>query len=191
MTMNLGINVVEVDGATPSIQGAATSVPGFVIRSLRGVPGVVRQISNFTQFVDFFGGYVDGKNADGVQTTNVGAYAVRGFFDNGGTFANVLRVVDATKAVAATADFKDAGNVAVLSVTAAYRGQADPGTWGSSIGINITKNTEVTGDNTFDLTVARVDKANGNKVLAILETWPKLRIGGGAGVQKPEVINDP
>ena len=81
MAMNLGINVVEVDGATPSIQGAATSVPGFVIRSQRGVPGVVRQVSNFTQFVDYFGGYVNSKNANGVQTTNVGAYALRGFFE--------------------------------------------------------------------------------------------------------------
>ncbi len=100
MSLNLGINVVEVDGATPSIVGAPTSVAGFVIRSHRGLPGVVRQISNFTQFTNYFGGYVAAGNVNGTQTSYVGAYAVRGFFDNGGTLASaVTRAVDTTAAV--------------------------------------------------------------------------------------------
>src|ERR1700757_197167 len=100
MALNLGINLVEVDGATPSIQGAPTSVAGFVIRSQRGVPGVVRQVSNFTQFTDYFGSYVKAGNINGTQTSFVGAYAIRGFFDNGGSLAYVLRIVDTAASAA-------------------------------------------------------------------------------------------
>src|SRR3569833_673030 len=111
MSMNLGINLVEVDGATPSIQGAPTSVAGFVIRSLRGVPGVVRQISNFTQFIDYFGGYVPAGNVDGTQTNNNKTNTNRGCFDNGGTLAYVTRV-DTTEPVAAQAGAVTAANPA-------------------------------------------------------------------------------
>lgn len=85
MSFNVGINVLEVDGkATPSIQAAPTSVAAFVIRSQRGVPhDAVRRVTNWSQFTEYFGGYKE--NA-------FGAYAVRGFFDNGGTKAYVTRV---------------------------------------------------------------------------------------------------
>jgi phage tail sheath protein FI len=199
MSMNLGINVVEVDGATPSIQGAPTSVAGFVIRSERGVPGVVRQITNFTQFTDFFGGYVAVGNSGGTQTTFVGAYAIRGFFDNGGTQAFVLRVVDqsdASLAKAASASFPAAtGSAPVLIATAGFRGQTDPGIWGKNIAVLIeanTSNTSATGaKNAFDLTVARVSSTAAGQTFTVLETWTKLSYGGEQGYQKPDVINDP
>jgi uncharacterized protein len=205
MSMNLGINLVEVDGATPSIQGAPTSVAGFVIRSQRGVPGVVRQISSFTQFLDYFGGYVASGNSNGTQTSYVGAYAIRGFFDNGGTVAYVLRVVATaavpvpenapsgtvavTPAVAATQTFATSGGATALTVTAGYRGQHDPGAWGNRIAISIAENPNVT--NGFDLTVAQASTINGVTTYKTLETWIKLVIGGAPGAQRPEVINDP
>lgn len=195
MSMNLGINVVEVDGATPSIQGAPTSVAGFVIRSERGVPGVVRQISNFTQFTDYFGGYVKGNDKpgtpNGTQTSYVGAYAVRGFFDNGGTMAYVARVVDETTATAAHASFPMVaadGSVTRLTVTAGFRGQPDPGEWGTKLAVFIVPNTNI--DNAFDLTVARVSTLS-ETTYTILETWTKLVIGGAPGAQALSVINDP
>ena len=86
MSFNVGLNIVEVDGrATPSIQAAPTSVAAFVIRSQRGVPEAVYQVTNWSQFTEHFGSYMDGA---------YGAYAVRGFFDNGGTTAYVTRVVN-------------------------------------------------------------------------------------------------
>jgi phage tail sheath protein FI len=195
MSMNLGINVVEVDGATPSIQGAPTSVAGFVIRSERGVPGVVRQISNFTQFTDYFGGYViDGNDKhgtpNGTQTSYVGAYAVRGFFDNGGSMAYVSRVVGttATPAHASFAMVAADGSVTKLTVTAGFRGQPDPGEWGNKLAVSIVPNANV--DNAFDLTVARVS-ARSETPDTILESWTKLVIGGASGAQDPSVINDP
>src|SRR5262245_10224491 len=128
MSMNLGINLVEVDGATPSIQGAPTSVAGVVIRSQRGVPGQGVQVSSFSQFVDQFGDFVAAGNTNGTQTSYVGAYAVRGFFDNGGTLAYVYRVVATSgpnAAVASSKVFQNAGATTALTLTAAYRGQTD------------------------------------------------------------------
>lgn len=98
MSFNVGLNIVEVDGrATPSIQAAATSVTGFVIRSQRGIPGEVVRVTNWSQFLERFGSYL--RDASGPA---YGAYAVRGFFDNGGAMAYVTRVVN-TVAGSATA----------------------------------------------------------------------------------------
>lgn len=178
MSMNLGINLIEVDGrAAPSIQGAPTSVAGFVIRSMRGISGAVRQITNFNQFVEHFGGY----------TANAyGAYVLRGFFDNGGTMAYVTRVIDAGTgagaAVAAAADFaagEGAEEPAALRVTAGYRGQSDPGAWGNALSIGILPNEE---DSTLiDLTV----RYEGN----VVEVWPGLS-AGGTGRQDLNRLND-
>jgi phage tail sheath protein FI len=202
MSMNLGINLVEVNGATPSIQGAPTSVAGFVIRSQRGVPGIVRGISSFAQFTDYFGGYVATGNNDpgtpnGTQTSYVGAYAVRGFFDNGGSLAYVYRVVDqsaTTAANAASAAFPlvSGSGTTALTLTAAFRGQADPGSWANNIAISIVSNTSnpsVT--DAFDVIVALVTLVKGAATYKILETWAKLSISGAPGYQQPQVLNDP
>jgi uncharacterized protein len=165
MAFNVGINVVEVDGrATPSIQGAPTSVAAFVIRAQRGVPGAVYQVSNNSQFAEHFGSYIG---------SAFGAYAVRGFFDNGGQMAYITRVVSATGASAAavaTQTFND-GAAAALTVEAGYRGQADPGAWGNGIGIRIAANPEVSG--TYDLFVQQ----NGT----VVETWERLNNNTAAG----------
>jgi hypothetical protein len=87
MSINLGVNVLEVDGrVSPSIQPAPTSVAGFIIRAQRGVQGEVVRVTNWGQFQERFGSFMQG---------NVyGAYAVRGFFDNGGSIAYVTRVIN-------------------------------------------------------------------------------------------------
>lgn len=92
MSYNLGINVVEVDGrAAPSIQAAPTSVTGFIVLARRGVPGVVRRVTSWSQFLEQFGTFTGTAN---------GAYALQGFFDNGGTTAYVTRVVNTTPGAA-------------------------------------------------------------------------------------------
>lgn len=85
MSYNVGLNIVETDGrATPSIQPAKTSVAAFIIRSERGLPGNVYQVTNWTEFQEHFGSFTEGA---------YGAYAVQGFFDNGGTMAYITRAV--------------------------------------------------------------------------------------------------
>lgn len=95
MSYNLGVNVVEVDGrVAPSIQAAPTSVTGFIVLSQRGVPGAVRRVTSWSQFLEQFGAHT---------ATAYGAYAVQGFFDNGGTTAYVTRVVNTTPGEASAA----------------------------------------------------------------------------------------
>src|SRR3989442_2928186 len=117
MAFNIGINVLETDGkATPSIQGAATSVAGFIIRSERGLAGKVTQVSSPAQFREHFGmPFADG----------YGALALQGFFDNGGVVSPVRRLLETTLATPATTAFPD-GCAAGLTVTAADHGTAEP-----------------------------------------------------------------
>jgi phage tail sheath protein FI len=92
MSFNIGINIVEVDGrAAPSIQAAPTSVTGFTITAQRGIPGEVVRVTNWSQFLEHFGAY---------RADAYGAYAIRGFFDNGGTTAYITRVVNTTPGTA-------------------------------------------------------------------------------------------
>jgi phage tail sheath protein FI len=171
MSLTLGVNVLETDGkAAPSIQGAATSVGAFVIRSQRGVPGGPRRISSPGQFRDFFGGPLAGA---------FGFFAVQGFFDNGGSTAYVTRVVDAAVATPATLDL--AGQ---LTVNAGYRGKSDPGAWGNDLAIQVRANPVVAG--AYDLVV----RYKG----AVIETFEKLTLNPPAGgpTRRPDaVINDP
>jgi len=154
---NIGINLVEVDGrATPSIQGASTSVAGFLARTHRGVPGAVRTVTNFTEFVEYFGGY---------KSDAFGAYAIKGFFDNGGALAYVARIVKEDVATAATVAV--ASNPGLV-VTAAYRGHADPGVWGNGLRVQTTVNPASNGDpSTWNLIV----EYNG-KVVETLDHLP-------------------
>jgi uncharacterized protein len=167
MGFNIGLNVVEVDGRTaPSIQAAPTSVAGLIIRSQRGIPGKVVRITNWSQFVENFGSFVRGA---------YGAYAVRGFFDNGGGTAYVTRVTGTASAGASSHDFDG-----VITVAAGYRGQEDQGTWGDSTSVEIATNAE---DNTlFDLVV----HYRGN----VVETWPALGMDTDASNFVSDVVND-
>jgi phage tail sheath protein FI len=180
MSLTLGINLLETNGtATPSIQGASTSVAAFIVRSQRGVPGAVRQLTMFADYTNYFGGYA---------ATAFGAYCIRGFFDNGGATAYVTRAVataaatGVTAAVAASVGLTSGTGTTVvtdITVTAAYRGSADPGLWGNSLSIGVTSNS----DGTFNLIVMQAGSTQP------VETWSKLKVGT-TGAQDPHQIND-
>ena len=137
MAFNIGVNVVEVDGrASPTIVAAPISVAGFLVRSQRGVPNLATPIRGFVDFATNFGGYIE--NA-------FGAHAVRGFFDNGGTAAYVVRIVG-TDSVAASQTLNDRGGVATLRVTTGRRGRQDPGAWGDALRMSITDHPRGTSD---------------------------------------------
>src|SRR3954447_9230301 len=119
MAFNIGVNVVEVDGAgAPTITGAATSVAGFNVLTQRGIPNEPVRVTSFAQFAERFGGYF----RDGL-----GTYLVRGFFDNGGRTASVNRVVAPTGAQPASLALADDGGAPTLTAQAGFRGRPDPG----------------------------------------------------------------
>ena len=134
MAYNVGLNVVEVDGkGAPSIVGAAASVGAFNIQTRRGVPNRPARITNYPQFAQQFGGFFAGA---------LGAYLVKGFFDNGGQTAYVNRVVatdPATGAGAAGLTLQDSAAIPLntLTLSAGFRGTADPGGWGNDLYVKV------------------------------------------------------
>lgn len=141
MAFNIGLNVVEVDGSAPAtIQGAATSVAAFNILTRRGVPNRPVRVTSFAQFVERFGGY---------DRNSLGAYLVRGFFDNGGQRAYVNRVAGTGPNApgASTATIRRGGGSTapqLLRLEAGYRGQADPGTWADGMTVTLTPSFQTT-----------------------------------------------
>jgi hypothetical protein len=128
MAFNIGLNVVETDGSqSPAIVGASTSVAAFNIITRRGVPNKPVPVFSFPDFTARFGGYFSG---------GLGAYLVRGFFDNGGQTAYINRVTSSdptTGALAAQLSLQDGAAVNTLQLNAGYRGSDDPGTWGNDL----------------------------------------------------------
>lgn len=138
MTYNVGINVVEVDGAgAPSIVGAAVSVGAFNIVTERGLVNRPTRVTSFQQFVEQFGSFFPG---------GLGAYLVKGFFDNGGQTAYINRIVstdtDPTrKAIPASIILKDTKDINTLSLHAGFLGHlegdpdnpGDSGSWGNNL----------------------------------------------------------
>jgi hypothetical protein len=132
MAFNIGVNVVEVDGpGAPSVTAAAASVGAFNVLTQRGIPNQPVRVTSFPQFVERFGSYF---------AQGLGAYLVKGFFDNGGQTAYVSRVTDPTPTTGASAASRtllDAANAGTLLVEAGYRGQADPGGWGRGLFLRV------------------------------------------------------
>ncbi len=87
MALNVGVNVIEVDGrANPTIQGAATSVAAMIGLAGRGVPNRPVAVRSAERSRGRFGGLLKGSFL---------AHAIGGFFANGGHTAHVSRVVGA------------------------------------------------------------------------------------------------
>ncbi|HEX8150641.1 MAG TPA: phage tail sheath C-terminal domain-containing protein [Pyrinomonadaceae bacterium] len=139
MAFNIGLNVIEVDGlGAPAIVGAATSVAAFNVITQRGVPNTAVPVTSFPQFVERFGTFFPG---------GLGAYLVKGFFDNGGQTAYINRVTSSdptTGALTASASLNDGAAVPTLKLSAGYRGVDDPGKWGESVYVMTTANAAET-----------------------------------------------
>jgi phage tail sheath protein FI len=81
-----GVYIQEVPLGPAPIQGVSTSIAGFVGEAERGLTyGSPSLVTSFADFQNQFGGFVAGKYL---------AYAVQGFFANGGQSAFIARVVD-------------------------------------------------------------------------------------------------
>src|ERR1051325_116954 len=85
-----GVYIEEVSSGNKPIEGVSTSIAGFLGIAERG-PLLPIMVTSFTEFVRNFGGYVQESGADRYL-----AYAVEGFFLNGGRQAFIARVASAT-----------------------------------------------------------------------------------------------
>ncbi|HEU4881828.1 MAG TPA: hypothetical protein VFT45_06275, partial [Longimicrobium sp.] len=78
-----GVYVQEIPSGSRTIGGVATSITAFVGRTCRGPVNQARTIFNFGDFQRYFGGLSHGYPL---------GFAIRDFFQNGGSQAIVVRI---------------------------------------------------------------------------------------------------
>lgn len=123
------IHVDRFDTNVPNNEGS-TSTPVFFGLALRGpisTPTLIRSFSEFKRIFDTF------------QTNSDLAYAVRGFFENGGVECYVVRLVHysdvsagTTSAAESTLAVNDSGADLIVTFDA-----SSPGAWGDDISVEI------------------------------------------------------
>jgi phage tail sheath protein FI len=142
-----GVYVQEVSSGSKPIEGVGTAVAAFVGLTEKGPANTPTLVTNWTQFSQVFGDFVEGSYL---------AHAVYGYFLNGGGSAYVVRIGsdgDAAQpsAVAELAGKGEPGRN-VYRVTAAEGGPA-----GDDISVEISDPGEPA-DDTFKVTVSRAGK---------------------------------
>lgn len=103
-----GVYIQEQPAIGP-IVGVGTSTTAFIGAALQGPSFAPTIVTNWTQFVNTFGSYMI--NPPGFYL----AYAVKGYFDNGGTTAYIVRVGTSKTASLALLDRGGAQNALVVS----------------------------------------------------------------------------
>jgi phage tail sheath protein FI len=111
-----GVYVEEITGAQP-IEGVSTSTTGFVGMTVRGpITGPAQLVTSYPEFVRTYGGYLPDTAA--FHDFRYLAYAVKGFFDNLGQRAYIVRVAPSTTVVATDAAALVGGLVTRLTQSA-------------------------------------------------------------------------
>lgn len=122
----------------PVIEQVSSSTGGFMGIAQRGKIGVPKFITSWN---DYLREFAEGLDSPFMQNSDL-AYAVYGFFQNGGQRCYVMRVGDKAAKVAT--------QVTQESVTMVMKAK-DEGEWGNNLKVEVTENELETGK--FDLTV--------------------------------------
>jgi len=154
-----GVYIEEVPSGVRTITGVATSITAFIGRALRGPVNKVRRVQSYADFERHFGGlWVD----------STMSYAVRHFFQHGGSDALIVRVFnpdgDAISTLTATIDLTDGGGppASVLTLEA-----ASPGRWGNALRATVDFDTrDATDIQLFNLVVEELNAPGGTQVVA-------------------------
>lgn len=115
-----GVYYQRVDVSAPAISALRTDIAGFVGIATRGPLHQALPVQSFRQFQAYFGDF-----------TGAGflAYAVRGFFENGGQRCWIVRVASELAAAAGTTlQSASAGDIWKISASS-------PGVWGNDLEI--------------------------------------------------------
>ena len=118
-----GVYIEEVPSAVKVIEGSGTSTAAFIGIADRGPTDETLRITSWSQFQTHYGSFMADSDL---------AYAVFGFFSNGGTACYVVRVNRGDASFAKTDLLKTNGN-ASMSVRA-----ISPGGWGNNLRIGIS-----------------------------------------------------
>jgi uncharacterized protein len=125
-----GVHVEKLDADPQRIRLRRTDVAGFVGIAKRGPLNSPVKIQTWRQFVSTFGGPIPDAYL---------AYAINGFFQNGGRTCWVVRAGDSNRATTATATLNIAG-VGRLTLKA-----SSPGAWGNELRVSaVWRRDEIT-----------------------------------------------
>jgi Bacteriophage tail sheath protein len=139
-----GVYVEEVEAGSRPIEGVGTSVAAFVGLAQRGPFNQPTQVTNWSQFVQTFGDFMESSYL---------AHAVYGYFLNGGGTCFVVRIGANGAAPAARAELPLGRDKALpYRITALESGPA-----GNDITVEVADASEP-GDDTFKLVVKRAGK---------------------------------
>jgi hypothetical protein len=126
-----GVYVEEQSSGAMPIEGVGTSTAGFLGQTERGPTGPER-VESFAEFTRHYGGYAH-YGTDGPLAGTYLAYAVDGFFRNGGGVCYVGRITAEEEVATATLARGD-GEAAedVIEVSA-----VGPGEWGGRVAVDV------------------------------------------------------
>ena len=123
-----GVYVEEFESGGKPMEGVGTSTAGFVGLAEKGpVGGVPRLVTNFADFKRTYGGFLSENEFGDYRFL---AYAVEHFFVNGGTRCYICRVAP------------ESARCAEASITDLSFVAKDPGLWGDSIIVKITRSSK-------------------------------------------------
>ncbi|HZH31980.1 MAG TPA: phage tail sheath subtilisin-like domain-containing protein [Pyrinomonadaceae bacterium] len=135
-----GVYFEWLDTRVPALRPLRTDIAGFVGIAASGPLHTPVRLGSLTQFVSIFGGHIP---------QGFLAYAVEGFFANGGQTCWVVRITDPVAARAASAELLDSSGQPTIGLSAVSRIVADdgtqhvypsPGVWGQRITFSLALN---------------------------------------------------
>lgn len=149
-----GVYIEEVPSGVHTITGVATSITAFLGFTSQGPVNEAVELFSFADFERAFGGL----SADSVLS-----YAVRQFYDNGGSQAYVVRVAE--NATVASMTLPGANGNPSIQINA-----SSAGLWGNNLVATVDTATSA-GANYFNLTATEYIDQNGSRIANRSETF--------------------
>lgn len=169
-----GVYIEEVSSGVRTITGVSTSVTAFIGYTARGPVNRAVRLFNFGEFQRQFGG---------LTVDSQLSYALRQFFQNGGSEAIVVRVAAGAQAASVTLRNDAAAPVNVLTVRA-----ASEGTWGNTLRIDVDYDT-LNPHSLFNFTVLELVDQAGRLVPGRTEVFRNLSMNSFHPSYAAAVIN--
>jgi len=156
-----GVYVQELPSGVRPIAGVPTSITAFIGRASRGPVNETTRVQSIVEYTRVFGE---------LWLESTMSYAVRHFFQHGGTDALIVRVFNGDLATnSATLTLSTASGSLVLEA-------ASPGRWGSSLQVIVDHDTRDTTDPLlFNLTVAELEAPGSTDPVAV-EIFPNVSV---------------
>jgi phage tail sheath protein FI len=185
-----GVYIEEIPSGVRTITGVATSTAAFVGTSRRGLVDEAVQLFSMADF---------DRKCGGLGRDHEASYAVQQFFQNGGSEAWFVRIVDAdaaspNPAVVANLMIQDSeaapNNVVQVFAGGQIRGGSaiDPGTWGNSVRLDVDYDSSSPTE-LFNLTVSEVQQQGDRTIVVSTETFRNLTLEPNRANNAIEVVN--